>query len=211
MIGEIPCICKSMLRSPVLLDGLRMYISDDPKIIKELTNMAVVKLPSAEKAKDLGNYCYDCLFHALAEIARGKNLDIYSDFARLGNKWPTLARKWQASERSLKKKGDVIELCIFLCNKKMKEKGGDSDGIYTLFHANCAKFHYILNRIAMELCIEGEPTTLCLPHPRHFIRLMLFCHYSIRHDEEAIRQICSDKSLREMRLVKTRMGILRWD
>ena len=99
MIGEIPCICKSMLRSPVLLDGLRMYISDDPKIIKELTNMAVVKLPSAEKVKDLGNYCYNCLFHALVEIARGKNLDIYSDFARLGNKWPTLARKWQASER----------------------------------------------------------------------------------------------------------------
>ena len=58
---------------------------------------------------------------------------------------------------------------------------------------------------------KGKPTSMYLPSPTNFGRLIVFTCYGIHHDDIDVRETCLVKADYELATLHFRMGYLKWN
>ena len=57
----------------------------------------------------------------------------------------------------------------------------------------------------------GKPTSMYLPNPTNFGRLIVYTCYGIHHDDIRVRAKCVFKADRELAKLHFRMGAMKWN
>ena len=198
---------SAFLENPMLVKGMRMYMDENPILIKQLSNTAKVYLEKLGRAEDLTNWVYNCIYSSIYEMARAMYPETFVIMEELSDKWPSLSRQWQATKKSVVRKGDVIEICIANCDKQLQVNPAESRS----FLESCAKYHEALEDIiGLVCCSDDKVTKQCLPHPYHFVRLLHFAHFSKRHHVPVVGHAFYVKAYAEMKSLQTKVGETSW-
>ena len=224
--GKAECHCKKMvdqafeiLQNKTLEDALNYCIVGDPDEVKAFSNTGTIDIPGRRVPVDLGNWAYTVWLTTVQVVATGRKRQNYNClrmdqlFQELMGKCPSTEQQAPATKNSLIGKGDVVEVALAYARM---QGPAVPDGVVRErreFQAMVRKFYDGLENTLRHTSsfTNGKPTSMYLPNPTNFGRLIVFTCYGIHHDDIKVRAQCVVKADVELAKLHFRMGAMHWN
>ena len=215
--GHLRTICRQvcyLMGNATLEEALNLYLVGNPAVVKALSNQGLIVLPGKKVPVDLGNWKYSVLLTILQELAKGcKDYDtgcrlMHKLLTELIAKYRNLDQDWAATKGSLIRKGDVIEVALAKASEQGPAVAPEEVVVRRKFQDGIRVFYDCLESI-IKLISKfdyGKPTSMFLPNPNNFGRLIAYTHFVI-HCRDLRFLVKADIELAKLH---ARMGAMNW-
>ena len=219
--GKAACYIQTMvdqafkiLQNGTLENALNYCIVGDPDEVKAFSNTGTINIPGKKVPVDLGNWKYTVLLTILQELAKGcKDYDtgcrlMHKLLTELIAKYRNLDQDWAATKGSLIRKGDVIEVALAKASEQGPAVAPEEVVVRRKFQDGIRAFYDCLESI-IKLISKfdyGKPTSMFLPNPNNFGRLIAYTHFVI-HCRDLRFLVKADIELAKLH---ARMGAMNW-